>query len=130
MKIFGPILIFFVLSACTSQHPFSYEVGRQEAARQRESYSRWLAERPRKFDMMSVPTADLSEEARKAGFHEGSVDSQVVMLSTIQNEEGAEGLVFGNPSPAELEGLRSSGFILESTDSSDIFRFRLRAKKE
>ena len=120
MKVIS-LLLLFCLAACAAPPASTFTVGRREAGRLRASYAHWIAERPRKLDDMEVPTAALSDEARYAGFHDASVDSEIVLLRTTPNE----GLIFGRPSPAELEGLRKMSFTVEPTAESDILRFRL-----
>lgn len=118
------LLVVCLVGCATASLPV-HEVGRREATRLRQSYSRWKKEAPRKIDWMDVPTEALSRGARDAGFLSGGADSQIVMLFTADEE----GLVFGMPSPKEREGLSSLGYTLQPTVESDVFRFRFTQKK-
>jgi len=125
------VLFCCVTLASSCQTPNTYQVGHREALRLRKSYEGWLASKARKIDIMEVPLADLSNEAREAGFIAGSVDSETVMLSTRQNENEAEGLFFGSPAASWVEAFKILGvtLTLEPTGVSQIYRFRLRAKR-
>lgn len=117
--------------ACSCQTQNTYQVGHRESLRLRKSYEGWLAKRARKIDIMEVSQADLSKEAREAGFIAGSVDSETVMLSTRQSKNEAEGLFFGSPAASCVEAFKTLGITvtLEPTGVSQIYRFRLSAKR-
>jgi hypothetical protein len=56
------------LGACDAGPAAIYDTGAREAERLRVVHHSWLAERPRKIDLMNVPAEGLSDEARRAGF--------------------------------------------------------------
>jgi hypothetical protein len=106
-----------------------YDVGEREAARLRVMHAAWLAEAPRKFDSMEVPATALSNEARAAGFFEGSVDGEIVTLAVSKGDDGVEGLLFGSPSKNQSDALKDLGFTFEPTGKPNIWKFKLRVPK-
>ena len=130
MKHAGLAFLLFALAACASQVPIQFHVGHQEAARLLRMHERWLAEAPRKIDVMNVSTTELSEKARGAGFRGGAVSAGIVALWTSDKNGAIEGLAFGRMTVSDLRALESLGFSIESTATGDVRKIKHVAKKE
>ena len=126
MKKPVPFFAACLLSACATQESSQFDVGRREAIRLRITYDHWRQERPRKSELMKVGSSGVSNDARDAGFRDGMVDSQAVILFTVEGDDSAEGLVFGDLSQAEINGLKDLGFTLEATSQSGILSLKLK----
>ena len=119
MKHLVTVLSVVVLASCAAHLPSTLDVGSREAMRLRSGYSTWLAERPRKMEWMSVPADSLSKEARAAGFVGGTVDPEVVMLSTAEGQ----GFLFGHPSASEIQAMKRHGSHIGADLAQRCFRF-------
>ena len=130
MKTAAILLIFLGLAGCGTNLPSSYAVGRREAKRLIRAHARWLAQSPRKFDIQDFPSAELSPEARGAGFMKATVsEGEVVFWTSIDNGTG-QGLLIGRLTAPEQKSLEVLGFTLESTTTDDIRKFTFAAKKQ
>jgi len=126
-------VLAFALLACVrpAQATWStllYEAGMRETGRLRTVYEQWRTEQPRKVAIMEVRAEDLSAEARRAGYLNGVVDAEIVMLFTERGKEGAAGFVFGHPTPDEIEGLQKMGFVFTPTLMRGMLRFGVKGK--
>lgn len=120
MKPLSILLLLVSLVGCTAGKSDRIDAGLKEAARLRARHDLWLAERPRKVDLMKVSGSDLSEEARGAGFFSASVTAGYVMLALSESE----GFIFGCLSESEIQGFRELGLVVEPTVKSQVYRFR------
>lgn len=122
------LLLFAILvSGCSSLNTTSFEVGRKEAARLRESYRLW--DKASESGIMHVPRTLLSDEARAAGFCAALIEHDSEMLMTFENESRSEGLLFDYASGAQLAYFEDLGYSFTTTSEWDILRFRFTAKK-
>ena len=130
MKTAAVLLILLGLAGCGTNLPSSYAVARHEAKRLLRAHEHWLAQSPRIFDIQDFQPAELSTEARGAGFVKATVSEGAVVFWTSIDHSTGQGLLIGRLTAPEQKSFEKLGFILESTATADIRKFTFAARKQ
>jgi len=123
----GLLLALCLLGGCAASPAELYDTGTREAERLRVVHHSWLAERPRKIDLMDVPAKGLSDEARRVGFLEASVSGDSVLLITAKTASSALGLLFATVEGRQQSKLAELGLSIKPTARPNIFEAQLQA---